>query len=197
MRKEKRMLEKKTEDPLPDRPLECSACRRAIAVRYTEMTKEATVETSMCAECPELQKRLCGSHSSEQLDNSLSDAELVCGTCGTNLEQVRRGQLLGCSECYELFADALIQELHALNRLSPKIAKDKKSGPIHVGRGPGEQLNVNLSSKLSALNEMLKETLRREDYEQAALLRDQIQALTHEEKTKNLPQNDSKEKEQP
>ena len=44
---------------------------------------------------------------------------------------------------------------------------------------------------------MLKETLRREDYEQAALLRDQIQALTHEEKTKNLPQNDSKEKEQP
>jgi protein arginine kinase activator len=42
-------------------------------------------------------------------------------------------------------------------------------------------LAINPSSRLLALNEALKETLSREDYEQAAWLRDQIKALTESE----------------
>ena len=57
----------------------------------------------------------------------------------------------------------------------------KKSHPIHIGRAPGESLAISPSSRLLALNEALKETLNREDYEQAAWLRDQIKALTDNE----------------
>jgi len=177
------MIEKKNDNSIPDRPLECSECKKAIAVRYVEIVGSVTTQTSMCADCPELQRRLYGANPKELVSNSLSDAELVCGNCGTTLENVRRGHSLGCAECYTVFSDALIQELYSLNRLPSKIITEKKSGPIHIGRTPGERLAVNLSSKLLALNESLKETLKREDYEQAALLRDQINALTHEEKS--------------
>ncbi len=47
-----------------------------------------------------------------------------------------------------------------------------------MGRAPGEKIEISPSLKLIALNEALSETLSREDYEQAAWLRDQIKKLT-------------------
>ena len=99
------------------------------------------------------------------------------------LENMRRGHMLGCADCYNVFGDRLVQELSLLGKIPPRLTIDrqvgeKKMGPLHIGRSPGEKLDFDLSSKLSALNETLKESLKREDYEQAALLRDQINALT-------------------
>jgi len=172
------MIEKKSDKSNPDRPVECGECKRAIAVCYIEIVGHTMTQTSMCAECPELQRRLYGTNPKELVTNQLSDTELVCGNCGTNLEDIHRGHNLGCSECYNVFSDALLQELQSLNRISARVFSEKKTAPIHIGRTPGEKLTVNLSSKLLALNEALKETLKREGYEEAALLRDQIRALT-------------------
>ncbi|MBB64423.1 MAG: hypothetical protein CMO81_05110 [Waddliaceae bacterium] len=56
-----------------------------------------------------------------------------------------------------------------------------KSTPVHVGRAPGQSAEMSPTLRLVALNEALKETLSREDYEQAAWLRDQIKELKGEE----------------
>lgn len=175
------MVEKKKDKPSPDRPLECSECRKPIAVRYIEIVGHNMTQTSMCADCPELQRRLYGTNPKELIANQVADAGLECGNCGTTLEDVRRGHFLGCAECYNVFGDVLLMELKASNRLSQRLFPLKKSGPIHIGRSPGERLTINLASRLLALNEALKETLKREDYEQAAWLRDQIKALTEDE----------------
>lgn len=172
------MVEKKPEKPVPDRPLECGECKKSIAVRYIEIVGENITQTSMCADCPELQKRLYGSHPPEFIANQAIEAGLECGNCGTTLEEVRRGHRLGCSECYNVFGDVLLTEMQSASRFSPRFLPLKKTGPIHIGRAPGEQLTINLSSRLTALNEALKETIKREDYEQAAWIRDQIKALT-------------------
>lgn len=172
------MVEKKPEKPIPDRPLECGECKKPVAVRYIEIVGGTITMTSMCADCPELQRRLYGTHPPVKVANQIIDAELACGNCGTTLEEVRRGHPLGCPECYNVFEDVLLMEIHSANRLPTRLLPLKRSGPIHIGRGPGEQLTINLSSRLSALNEALKETLKREDYEQAAWIRDQIKALT-------------------
>ncbi len=178
------MMEKIPEKPVPDRPLECSECKKPIAVRYIEIVGQTITQTSMCADCPELQRRLYGTHPPEFVSNSIIDAGLECGNCRTTLEEVRRGHRLGCAECYNVFGDVLLIEMQASNRLPSRLFSLKKTGPIHIGRAPGEQLTINLSSRLSALNEALKETLKREDYEQAAWIRDQIKALT-DNKEKN------------
>jgi protein arginine kinase activator len=176
------MFEKKPEKHFPDRPLECSECKKPIAILYTEIVGDSITHTSMCADCPELQRRLHGTIPRELVANQTENlAGLECGNCGTTLEEVKRGHRLGCSECYTVFEDVLLLEMQTAKRLSPRISPNKKSLPLHMGRSPGERLAINPSSRLLALNEALRETLNREDYEQAAWLRDQIKALTENE----------------
>lgn len=176
------MIEKFREE-LPERALECSECKKPIVVRYTEIIEDTLVETSMCADCPELARRLYGMRSSVHSAGQLTAvAGLCCGNCGTSWESVKTGNPLGCPDCYDVFGDLLVGEMIAANRISPRIAANKKSIPIYIGRAPGEKHEINPSLRLLALNEALKETLSREDYEQAAWLRDQIRALTESEK---------------
>ncbi|MBA2368163.1 MAG: UvrB/UvrC motif-containing protein [Candidatus Protochlamydia sp.] len=179
------MFDKKPEKNIPERPLECGACKKPIAVRYTEIIGDSITHTSMCADCPELQKRLHGTSPKEHVQN-LADigAGLECGNCRTTLEEVKRGHNLGCSECYTVFEDVLLSELQAANRLSPRISVIKKTTPVHIGRAPGERLAINPSSRILALNEALTETLKKEDYEQAASLRDQIRELMKNQENK-------------
>lgn len=178
------MFEKKTglSKQFPDRPLECGECKKPVAVLYTEIVGDSITHTSMCADCPELQLRLHGTNPRDFVANQVGAiAGLACGNCGTTLEEVKRGHRLGCSECYTVFEDVLLTELQGSNRIPSRILPIKKSTPIYIGRSPGEMLTINPSSRILALNEALKETLNREDYEQAASLRDQIRALTEDE----------------
>ena len=166
----------------PERPLECSECKKPITIHYSKIEKEQCTRTAMCDDCPELQRRLQGSATeghSHQVEGL--EAGLTCGDCGITLQIVRTGHQLGCSHCYEVFGNAITLELHARHKLPPVSQPHTKSIPLHIGRAPGEVTEVNPSLQLIALNEALSEMLKREDYEQAALIRDQINALTEQE----------------
>lgn len=176
------MLEKKTDPFFPDRPLECGECKKAIAIRYTEIVGDSMTHTSMCADCPELQLRLHGTHPRDLVANQAGIiAGLACGNCGVTLEDVKRGHRLGCSGCYTVFEDVLLMEMQENRRFPSRLTPLKKGASLHIGRNPGEKLSISPFSRLLALNEALNETLSREDYEQAARLRDQIKALTEKE----------------
>lgn len=165
-----------------ERPLECSECRKPAAVRYTEIVGDTITHTSMCSDCPELLRRLQGvSHHHAATSHIEGGAGLACGECGTTLEALRVGNPLGCSNCYEVFGDIILMDLQEAGKVPARLTTNqKKSAPIHIGRTPGEVQEMNPSIRLLALNEALSETLKREDYEQAAWLRDQIKALTDE-----------------
>jgi protein arginine kinase activator len=164
----------------PDRPLECSECKKKISVKYTLIVDGQINHTAMCKDCPTLENHLKGTLSSSQQNESNQKsstlAGLCCGNCETTLDSVKTGNALGCPECYEIFYDVLLQEASQLLHLPESIKKSTKS--IHIGRSPGEQQEISSSVRLLALNEALNETLAKEDYEQAAWLRDQIKAIT-------------------
>lgn len=190
--KDKPREEERNREPepqFPERPLECCECRKNISVVYTEIIGQAITRTSMCAECPELRRRLHGVPA--HIPGTAADkaaAGLACGNCGTTLEALRVGLPVGCSECYEVFNDVLLTELIAAGNIPERISSTKKSTPVHIGRAPGQAQEMNPSLRLLALNEALTETLKREDYEQAALLRDQIKALTDKSEDGNEKQ---------
>ncbi len=169
----------------PDRPLECSECNIPIKVHYSEIINNQCINIGMCNTCPELQKRLKGIPFEEYESPTKGGTGLVCGECGTTLANVKISHHVGCSNCYDVFGDVLINELIQAQALFPGIVKQKKSVPLHIGRGPGETQEISPSLKLIALNEALEQTLKKEDYEQAALLRDQIRKLTEDNKGKN------------
>ncbi len=166
-------------DQTPERPIECGECKKPVAVVYTELVGKMMYRIAMCSDCPQLRQKLYGIPKFEPCGPEALSAGLCCGNCGTTADEVKMGQPVGCSTCYEVFEDLLIQELAMQNRL-PQIQKGKRPSPVHLGRSPGEQTEINPSLKLIALHQALNETLAREDYEQAAWLRDQIKALTQD-----------------
>lgn len=177
-------MAKKPEDPfdeqIPERPIECTECKKNIAIWYTEIVGNTISQTSMCADCPVLQRKLHGQTSDKEIGYVSGETSLACGECGTTLEALRVGNPLGCSNCYDVFDDIILTELITVDKVPQRVASNKKTVPIHIGRAPGEIREISPSLRLLALNEALTETLKREDYEQAAWLRDQIKALTDE-----------------
>ena len=161
---------------MTERPLECSQCKKTIKITYKEIVGDTLTQTVMCADCPILQQKLHGDFSPLEK----REGELCCGFCGTSLGSVRIGEPVGCPECYIVFADFLIKELIAADAIPPSLKKKlsaKKAPVIHIGKFPGRTQEITLSSQLASLNEALNEALQRENYEQAAWLRDQIKAL--------------------
>ncbi len=172
---------------MPERPVECSHCKRPIKVLYKEIVDKSMICTEMCAECPILQQKLHGQMKEMAPREGLTDTEagLSCAHCRTTLEAIKMGNPLGCSECYAVFSDVLLSELIAAGKLPSRLKKEllvKKIQPLHIGKSPNKPLTIPTSSRLTTLNEALNEALKKENYEQAAWIRDQIKALTKETK---------------
>lgn len=165
-----------------ERPIECSHCKKPIQVVYKEIVGASIICTEMCADCPILQQKLHGSGQPGKPSGIPGEKEtgLYCGNCHTGLDSVKMGNFLGCSTCYSVFGDLLVNELIAQGRLPPhliKNLKNKKNIPLHNGKTPENPVVIPPSSRLVTLNEALNDALKRENYEQAAWIRDQIKAL--------------------
>lgn len=167
---------------MADRPLECSQCKKPLKVIYKEWVDSSFVCTEMCTECPLLESKL---HGENRKEKSLEkQGALCCGNCETSLDSVKMGAPLGCTACYAVFEDLLIADLSQSEALPPLLIKQltsKRLQTIHVGKSPYKSLDVSLSNKLTSLNEALNEALKKENYEQAASLRDQIKAIKEKE----------------
>jgi protein arginine kinase activator len=166
---------------MAERPLECSACKRPLAIDYTELVEGECSELSMCSTCPVLHQKLHGRTPEEVAAHHDEAAGVCCGECGTTLSAVRTGSPLGCAACYEVFSDVVAYELAHAGKISRHLGLTmSKSAPLHVGRGPSDIPSLSTDIKLIALDEALEATLKGEDYEGAAWLRDQIRVAKEE-----------------
>ncbi|GAB4191729.1 MAG: hypothetical protein Tsb0015_13730 [Simkaniaceae bacterium] len=167
-----------------DRPIECSNCKRPIKIIYKEVNQNGLSEIHMCDECPILQYKLQGSQSSPEGSPEEKAEEingLHCGACGTSYDAIHAGNPLGCSECYVIFEDLITRELITADKIGSRVhptVEMKSSSPLHIGKSPNQPKEVALSKRLQELNEALNDALKRENYEQAAWLRDQIKEIT-------------------
>jgi len=166
---------------MAERPIECGQCKKGAEVVYKEIVGQTITTTKMCADCPVLLKKLHGMTPAEaEGSQEENGAGLFCGKCHTSLEAVKMGNPMGCSECYTLFGDLLVQELFAENKIPKHLEKARRNQPLHIGRTPGKTVPVAGSNRLTSLNEALNEALQKENYEEAAWLRDQIKELMEE-----------------
>jgi protein arginine kinase activator len=136
----------------------------------------------MCNDCPELQKKLQGLSKLEIAAKSSPIEGLCCGECGTTLEAIKTGHPLGCPVCYEVFEEVIFQDLVKEHRIPRQFIQLKPKETLYLGDMPQKGEHLSPSSRLIALNEALQATLEKEDYEQAALIRDQIKQLTEKQR---------------
>lgn len=163
---------------MPDRPVECSQCKKPIKVVYKEIVGKQIHVTQMCADCPILLQKLHGM-TPQELAGGVTESQtgLYCGHCHTPLESIKMGNPMGCFQCYMIFGDLLIGELIAEEKLPQAMEEARRNQPLHIGKTPQGPIHVPSSNRLTTLNEALNEALQKENYEEAAWLRDQIKQI--------------------
>lgn len=163
---------------MSERPVECSQCKKAPKITYKEIIGEKISIQEMCADCPVLLQKLHGITPKELAEGtSDSNTGLYCGHCHTPLETIRMGNPIGCAQCYAVFGDVLCNELLAEDKIPQSMENARRNQPLHIGKTPENPVHIPSSNRITALNESLNEALKKENYEEAAWLRDQINEL--------------------
>lgn len=92
--------------------------------------------------------------------------DLKCRWCELTWQEFQSGGLLGCSECYESFAEPLknlLRKMHGSNK--------------HIGNRPVNQRQVGTVEDIERLRKELARAIQNENYERAAKLRDRIRDI--------------------
>ena len=154
----------------------CSQCQKNEAtVYYKQNINGQVTEYALCPQCA---AKVQGIHlDGMNLFGSLLGRPHAVGTpkkhctlCGSTFESIRRSGKVGCAQCYEVFREQLAPMIHSLH-----------SG-THIGRAPkGFAEKRKAEDELSRLRGELKSAIEKENYEEAARLRDLIKAKEAEQ----------------
>ncbi|HBC92909.1 MAG TPA: hypothetical protein DCZ10_08400 [Pelotomaculum sp.] len=162
----------------------CERCgQRPATVHITEIINGNKKETHVCQACAgEVQPQGFGFAPQLNLNNFLAgflhelggagnnqvmEAGEKCGQCGMSEGQFVQQGFLGCGSCYSHFEDRLqplLRRIHGNIRHTGKV-------PERTG-GRAKVLKA-----IESLKEQLREVVSREEFEQAADLRDAIRQL--------------------
>ncbi|MBQ4160178.1 MAG: UvrB/UvrC motif-containing protein [Peptococcaceae bacterium] len=95
----------------------------------------------------------------------------MCPVCKTRLSEVAKTGKAGCSKCYTVFRPQLEYMLGRIHSNTKHAGK--------VSESAGERIKV--KKELEKLQKDLQTAIAKQDFEQAAVLRDQIKALHDKE----------------
>lgn len=173
-----------------DLPL-CDMCgERPANVFLTQVQGNQVIKTKLCEECATRRAHEHGADpnltleeivsglvkgvgaaltaAAREEDHEQEDSESSaprCPNCGLTYAAIVERGLFGCAQCYETFAESI-----------PGLLKETQQGNAeHRGRAPagvGERLRR--IHRLKEMQRQLEEAVRREQYELAAKLRDEI-----------------------
>ena len=152
----------------------CQNCREEATVHMTETVDGRRREVHLCAPCARKQgvlpseappqlaldavvQGLIKAHVGELVGEL---AGLTCPDCGLKFMQYRAGGRLGCPHDYAVFARGLLPLLHRAHGATRHVGKAARVRPAAGGR-------LRLRSRL-------RDAVAREDYEEAARIRDQL-----------------------
>ncbi len=176
----------------------CDICgKNEATIHIEEITDGASKTVHLCGECmaknpqfgglgvspfnlAEIVLNLGGklaSKMSAQKPDGKAEPAIKCPVCGWTSRELGTTGLLGCPSCYAVFEPALESALAAMHR-----------GGEHVGkRAARPEMSADDEYRLqqAALRKELDDCIKKEDYEQAAVLRDRLASMVPPPKSGN------------
>jgi protein arginine kinase activator len=156
----------------------CCVCKAKEAkVHLTQIVGDKMQKVDLCEECAKqkgmddsgasLADVLLGLGASQEMEQATGGAELKCPHCGFTQGDFKKAGRLGCAECYVTFADGL-----------EALLKSMHKGIKHTGKVPAAlQQTRDLTDRLKSLQRKLDKAVAEEDFEQAAVVRDEIKVM--------------------
>lgn len=174
-------------------PMKCDSCEQKATVFYTQVADGKMKKTALCDSCAKeqgvtdptgllMENQIMMGGGALKPDVSSSDENLPelevaaaqssreCPTCSFTIEDYQKIGRLGCGDCYVAFGPNIEQRLPSLHKGL------KHTGHVPEGLAELEQKK----SKLEELQKKLDQAISSENYEDAARLRDQLNAETTE-----------------
>jgi protein arginine kinase activator len=154
----------------------CCVCKEKEAtVHLTQIAGDKMQKVDLCEECAKtkgvndptgfsLADLLLGLGASQEIEQASGGNETKCARCGFTQADFKKAGRLGCPECYVTFAEAL-----------EGLLKTMHKGTHHVGKVPESlRQSRDISDRLKTLQKRLAKAIETEDFEEAAVLRDEI-----------------------
>src|SRR5579859_2153937 len=154
----------------------CCICKEKEAkVHYTQIDGDKMRKVDLCEECAKTKgvndptafsvaDQVLGLGATHEIEQAGGGVELKCSRCGFSQTDFKKAGRLGCPECYKTFAEPL-----------EGLLKTMHKGTRHVGKVPESlRQNRDLSDRLKLLQKRLAKAIQEEDFEEAAILRDEI-----------------------
>ena len=171
----------------------CQQCgKRPATTIYAEIVSDKKTVYHLCQECVAKKK---GTETLSDISFSIATLltewlkseeslgeviDLECEECGLSYAEFREHVRLGCAGCYDAFSgelDGLLEKIQGDNRHRGKTKPPRPAGAL-----PTKEAAV------PDLNEALRRAVEREEFEQAAKLRDEIARTKKQTKKKPQPQ---------
>ncbi len=155
----------------------CDVCKSNPATVFlTQIVEGKMQKVNLCETCSNekgvsdptgfaLADLLLGIGAAEELEKGGSAQR--CPACGFSQTDFKKTGRLGCSVCYDTFAEGLSSLIKAMHK-----------GTTHVGKIPARLMrSLEMNARSKQLQRDLEKAVSDENYEQAAQLRDQLREL--------------------
>ncbi len=161
----------------------CDLCKKKQAtVHLTEIIDEQINELHLCEECAHqktiqmeqqfgLPDLLAGLAEFGKPEETVETASLKCSNCGLSYQDFKKLGRLGCGECYSSFKKYLLPLLKKIHGSTQHLGKS----PYKVTARPKKKID------LAELRLRLQRAIDKEEFEEAARLRDKIRELEKNE----------------
>ncbi|HET9523837.1 MAG TPA: UvrB/UvrC motif-containing protein [Terrimicrobiaceae bacterium] len=157
--------------------MQCDVCQQKEATVFlTQIVGGKMQKVNLCEACSKekgvndptgfaLADLLLGMGAAQEIERSPSG--VTCSVCGFTQADFKKTGRLGCSACYDVFAESL-----------ESMLKNMQKGSEHVGKSPASLVkNRQMDAQIKNLQSSLERAVAEEEYEKAADLRDQIRRI--------------------
>jgi protein arginine kinase activator len=169
----------------------CDICRKNEAtVHLTEVINGDVSELHMCESCA--REKSASMHQNFGMADFLSGLadipldmvskkshiNIKCPACGMTYDNFKKMGRFGCAKCYDAFKRALYPLFKKIHGTSYHIgAVLQKQASIRSQKSANKPAAISAKDRLSDLKAMLLDAIKKEEFEQAAVLRDKIKAI--------------------
>lgn len=97
-----------------------------------------------------------------------------CSVCGSSFDDIVKSGHIGCSDCYDKFSDKLepsVRKIHGKAKHIGKFVSYEESGEVE---------KIPQENELDMLRQQLQNAIKQQRFEDAAILRDKINAITED-----------------
>ena len=104
-----------------------------------------------------------------------------CPSCGSSFEEIVRTGMVGCADCYKTFYDRLLPSIQRIHGRARHAGKRPPQAVLTEQNETAAPQEPTREDQIAALEEQMRQAVESQNFEQAAVLRDNIKALREEQ----------------